>query len=183
LIGGISLADDGRHVKHFRAHRKLRRFTSWQAPAPPVAVAGIRRPRADTFPMQIVLLFLMLAGCQRPAQPGSTALSAEESRWRIAVRADIHTDQLETRKLRVRLTSTNYRAAMGAAVANYLAIVEALDLSRCPDEFAEAYRHYLASWQRFADVLADPRADAKGEEIDKRWGEVLEAARRYGAVK
>jgi hypothetical protein len=58
-------------------------------------------------------------------------------------------------------------------------------LSAFADDFAEAFRAYLASWRKFADVLANPRTNTKPEatEIDRRWDAVLATARSHQAVK
>jgi hypothetical protein len=75
------------------------------------------------------------------------------------------------------------------AVDDYLDKVNHLDLSGRPDDFAAAYRTYLASWHTFAESLAGigDTAEAAGaidrHWIDRHWKDVLAVARKYRAVE
>src|SRR5262249_29132106 len=87
--------------------------------------------------------------------------------------------------MRAKLEATKDRTEQARAVAVYLDVVSVLHLSACTDDFAAAFRDYLASWRKFADLMADPRTDTKpeAEEIDRRWETVLVLARSHRAVK
>jgi hypothetical protein len=114
--------------------------------------------------MRIIALLIIVAGC-RQASP-----APGDERQRAAMRIAVTAQHSEARVMRARQEATKDRAAQSAAVAVYLDTMSALDLSSCPTDFAEAFRAYLASWRKFADVLANPRADTKPEaaEIDRR---------------
>jgi len=63
--------------------------------------------------------------------------------------------------------------------ANYIKKMRAFDLEGCPEDFKEAYRKHLQSWESYLDV-------SNGENflsIDSTWREVLDIAFKEGVIE
>jgi hypothetical protein len=125
----------------------------------------------------------LLGGCHRPnAKPKIPEAELAAGRQRLEIISVVSVEEVSVQKLREQLAATKSREVSAQAVLDYLRGVRGMDHSKCPREFALAYREYLDAWQRYPDRFNDPKADAASDEIEERWGDVLTTARRLKAI-